>query len=165
MAILANADGKIMYQLGDTRDDLRPYDTRLGADGNVWKVTAAAEGSLTICGTTVDGKTYKTETENISVPGTATGEETPSQPDTPSQLDQPSESGSVAALRGCKNRKSVYNRGDESIFGKESCTMWKMLLAFMLPLLTPFEIAYGLVMKVLMPLGVPDVLGIMNTED
>ena len=43
--------------------------------------------------------------------------------------------------------------------------MWKMLLAFMLLLLTPFEIAYGLVMKVLMPLGVPDVLGIMNTED
>ena len=99
MAILANADGKIMYQLGDIQDDLRPYDTRLGADGNAWKVIAAAEGSLTICGTTFDGKTYKTETacktetENISVPGTATGEETSSQPDTPSQPDQPSESG------------------------------------------------------------------------
>ena len=43
--------------------------------------------------------------------------------------------------------------------------MWKMLLVFMMPLLTPFEIAYGLAMKVLMPLGVPDVLGIMKTED
>lgn len=39
--------------------------------------------------------------------------------------------------------------------------MWKMLLLFGLPLLTPFEIAYGLLMKVLMPLGVPDFLGIM----
>ena len=42
--------------------------------------------------------------------------------------------------------------------------MWKLLLAFALPLLTPFEIAYGLAMKVLMPLGVPDVLGIMQTK-
>ena len=32
-------------------------------------------------------------------------------------------------------------------------------------LLTPFEIAYGVAMKVLMPLGVPDFLGIMKTED
>ncbi len=39
--------------------------------------------------------------------------------------------------------------------------MWKMLLIFVLPLLTPLEIAYGLAMKVLMPLGVPDFLGIM----
>ncbi len=43
--------------------------------------------------------------------------------------------------------------------------MWKMLLLFVLPLLTPFEIAYGLAMKVLMPLGVPDFLGIMKTEE
>lgn len=43
--------------------------------------------------------------------------------------------------------------------------MWKMLLLFALPLLTPFEIAYGLAMKVLMPLGVPDFLGIMKTEE
>ena len=40
-----------------------------------------------------------------------------------------------------------------------------MFLVFALPLLTPLEIAYGLAMKVLMPLGVPDVLGIMQTED
>ena len=39
--------------------------------------------------------------------------------------------------------------------------MWKMMLAFILPLITPLEIAYGLAMKVLMPLGVPDYLGIM----
>lgn len=43
--------------------------------------------------------------------------------------------------------------------------MWKMLLVFVLPLLTPLEIAYGLAMKVLMPLGVPDVLGIMKTDE
>ena len=43
--------------------------------------------------------------------------------------------------------------------------MWKMMLAFILPLITPLEIAYGLAMKVLMPLGVPDYLGIMITED
>lgn len=43
--------------------------------------------------------------------------------------------------------------------------MWKMLLLFVLPLLTPFEIAYGLAMKILMPLGVPDFLGIMKTEE
>ncbi len=43
--------------------------------------------------------------------------------------------------------------------------MWKMVLMFLLPLLTPFEIAYGLAMKVLMPLGVPDVLGIMMTDE
>ena len=42
--------------------------------------------------------------------------------------------------------------------------MWKMLLIFVLPLLTPLEIAYGLAMKVLMPLGVPDFLGIMIDE-
>ena len=40
--------------------------------------------------------------------------------------------------------------------------MWKMLLVFVLPLLTPFEIAYALIMKVLRPLGVPDFLGILN---
>jgi len=39
--------------------------------------------------------------------------------------------------------------------------MWKMILVFLMPLLTPFEIAYGLMMKVLRPLGVPDFLGIM----
>ena len=39
--------------------------------------------------------------------------------------------------------------------------MWKMLLLFGMPLLLPFEIAYALVMKVLMPLGVPDFLGII----
>ena len=43
--------------------------------------------------------------------------------------------------------------------------MWKMLLAFALPLLTPFEIAYGLMMKVLGPLGVPDFLGIMADDE
>ena len=43
--------------------------------------------------------------------------------------------------------------------------MWKLLLVFAMPLLTPFEIAYGVAMKVLMPLGVKDVLGIMQTED
>ena len=42
---------------------------------------------------TFDGKTYTTETENITVPGTATGEDTPSQPDTPTKPDKPSESG------------------------------------------------------------------------
>ena len=41
--------------------------------------------------------------------------------------------------------------------------MWKMLLLFALPLLTPFEIAYALIMKVLGPLGVPDFLGILTT--
>ncbi len=40
--------------------------------------------------------------------------------------------------------------------------MWKMLLMFGMPLLLPFEIAYGLLMKVLGPLGVPDFLGIMK---
>ena len=54
MAILANADGRIMYKLGETQDYLRPYDTRLGADGNAWKVTAVADGTISICGTTVD---------------------------------------------------------------------------------------------------------------
>ncbi len=39
--------------------------------------------------------------------------------------------------------------------------MWKMLLVFVLPLLTPFEIAYGLLMKIFGPLGLPDFLGIM----
>lgn len=39
------------------------------------------------------------------------------------------------------------------------------MLVFLLPLLTPFEIAYGLAMKVLMPLGVPDFLGIMKTDE
>lgn len=39
--------------------------------------------------------------------------------------------------------------------------MWKMLLVFGMPLLLPFEIAYALAMKVLMPLGVPDFLGII----
>lgn len=39
--------------------------------------------------------------------------------------------------------------------------MWKMLLLFGMPLLLPLEIVYALVMKVLMPLGVPDILGIM----
>ncbi len=39
--------------------------------------------------------------------------------------------------------------------------MWKMVLLFGMPLLVPFEIAYGLLMKVLGPLGVPDFLGIM----
>ena len=39
--------------------------------------------------------------------------------------------------------------------------MWKMLLLFGMPLLLPFEISYALVMKVLMPLGVPDFLGII----
>lgn len=39
--------------------------------------------------------------------------------------------------------------------------MWKMLLVFGMPLLIPFEIAYGLLMKVLGPLGVPDFLGIL----
>ena len=43
--------------------------------------------------------------------------------------------------------------------------MWKLLLAFAMPLLTPLEIAYALLMRVLMPLGVPDFLGIMQTED
>lgn len=40
--------------------------------------------------------------------------------------------------------------------------MWKILLLFIIPLLTPFEILYALLMKVLGPLGVPDFLGIMN---
>ncbi len=39
--------------------------------------------------------------------------------------------------------------------------MWKMILLFGMPLLLPFEIAYGLMMKVLGPLGLPDFLGIM----
>lgn len=39
--------------------------------------------------------------------------------------------------------------------------MWKMVLLFGMPLMIPFEIAYGLLMKVLGPLGVPDFLGIM----
>ena len=43
--------------------------------------------------------------------------------------------------------------------------MWKMVLMFLMPMLYPFEIAYGLLMKVLGPLGVPDFLGIMRTED
>ena len=42
--------------------------------------------------------------------------------------------------------------------------MWKILLMFGMPLLLPFEIAYGLAMKVLRPLGVPDFLGIMIDE-
>ena len=45
---------------------------------------------------------------------------------------------------------------------EDESTMWKMLLLFVLPLLTPFEIAYALIMKVLRPLGVPDFLGILN---
>ena len=43
--------------------------------------------------------------------------------------------------------------------------MWKMVLMFLSPMLFPFEILYGMLMKVLMPLGVPDFLGIMQTED
>ena len=39
--------------------------------------------------------------------------------------------------------------------------MWKMFLLFCMPLLIPFEIAYGLLMKVFGPLGLPDFLGIM----
>lgn len=39
--------------------------------------------------------------------------------------------------------------------------MWKMLLLFVLPLLTPLEILYALVMKILRPLGVPDFFGIL----
>ena len=39
--------------------------------------------------------------------------------------------------------------------------MWKMILLFGMPLLLPFEIVYGLMMKVLGPLGLPDFLGIM----
>lgn len=39
--------------------------------------------------------------------------------------------------------------------------MWKVLLLFGLPMMIPFEIAYGLMMKVLGPLGFPDILGIM----
>ena len=39
--------------------------------------------------------------------------------------------------------------------------MWKILLIFGMPLLIPFEIAYGLLMKILRPLGVPDFLGIL----
>ena len=42
--------------------------------------------------------------------------------------------------------------------------MWKALLVFILPLLTPLEIAYALAMKVLRPLGVPDYLGILEDE-
>ena len=40
--------------------------------------------------------------------------------------------------------------------------MWKMVLLFILPLLTPLEILYALIMKVLGPLGVPDFLGILT---
>ena len=39
--------------------------------------------------------------------------------------------------------------------------MWKMILLFGMPLLLPFEIAYGLLMKVFGPLGLPDFLDIM----
>ena len=39
--------------------------------------------------------------------------------------------------------------------------MWKMILLFGMPLLIPFEIAYGLLMKIFGPLGLPDFLGIM----
>lgn len=39
--------------------------------------------------------------------------------------------------------------------------MLKMILLFGMPLLLPFEIAYGLLMKVFGPLGLPDFLGIM----
>ena len=40
--------------------------------------------------------------------------------------------------------------------------MWKMLLLFGMPLLYPFEIAYGVFMNIFGPLGVPDFLGIMT---
>ena len=40
--------------------------------------------------------------------------------------------------------------------------MWKMVLLFVLPLLTPLEIAYALLMKILRPLGIPDFLGILT---
>ena len=40
--------------------------------------------------------------------------------------------------------------------------MWKMFLLFILPLLTPLEIAYALIMKILRPLGVPEFLGILR---
>lgn len=43
--------------------------------------------------------------------------------------------------------------------------MWKMGLLFGMPLLYPLAIAYALAMKVLMPLGVPDFLGILITDD
>lgn len=39
--------------------------------------------------------------------------------------------------------------------------MWKLFLVFGMPMLIPFEIGYGLLMKVLGPLGVPDFLGIL----
>ena len=40
--------------------------------------------------------------------------------------------------------------------------MWKVILLFGLPMLIPFEIAYGVIMNVLGPLGLPDFLGIMT---
>ncbi len=40
--------------------------------------------------------------------------------------------------------------------------MWKMVLLFGMPALTPFAIAYALVMRILRPLGVPDFLGILT---
>ena len=40
--------------------------------------------------------------------------------------------------------------------------MWKMFLICLLPALTPFEIAYGVIMNIFGPLGLPDFLGIMT---
>ena len=42
--------------------------------------------------------------------------------------------------------------------------MWKMFMMFVMPMLYPLLIVYARLMKVLMPLGLPDFLGIMQTE-
>ena len=54
---------------------------------------------------------------------------------------------------------------NELLLPKGESAMWKMGLLFGMPLLYPFAIAYALAMKVLMPLGVPDFLGILITDD
>lgn len=40
--------------------------------------------------------------------------------------------------------------------------MWKLLLVFGMPLAYPFLIAYGIIMNIFGPLGLPDILGLMT---
>lgn len=45
---------------------------------------------------------------------------------------------------------------------KGSIIMWKLLLVFGMPLAYPFLIAYGIIMNIFGPLGLPDIFGLMT---